>query len=263
MWTKNDSKTGINWENALAWAQIKNSLNYLGHNDWRLPTAKELQSIVDYTRSKDHNNAAAIDPVFNISAITDEGGTQNWPFFWTNTTHLDNMGGVYFAFGEALGYMKMPPSVSYFTLVDVHGAGAQRSDPKKGDPDSLIYYLGLNQVGDSVFGRGPQGDVQRIDNYVRLVRNAGPANINEYKNDDMFNVFPNPVLDVCSILFNERYPHIKIQIFNSVGCKIREADICKGNSASIDLSGFQEGVYFISATTETGTAFSKKIIVAR
>jgi len=41
--------------------------------------------------------------------------------------------------------------------VDVHGAGAQRSDPKSGDPD------------DYPCGNGPQGDAIRIDNDVRLV----------------------------------------------------------------------------------------------
>lgn len=33
-----------------------------GHADWRLPNAKELQSIVDYRRSPDASGSAAIDP---------------------------------------------------------------------------------------------------------------------------------------------------------------------------------------------------------
>jgi hypothetical protein len=45
--------------------------------------------------------------------------------------------------------------------IDVHGAGCQRSDPKDGDPDE---YPNL--------GNGPQGDTQRVFNYVRLVRDA-------------------------------------------------------------------------------------------
>jgi hypothetical protein len=45
-----------------------------------------------------------------------------------------------------------------YHYVDVHGAGAQRSDPKAGDPAMFPH------------GRGPQGDVIRIYNYVRLVR---------------------------------------------------------------------------------------------
>ena len=54
-------------------------------------------------------------------------------------------------FGRALGFISSD-------WVDVHGAGAQRSDPKNGDP------------GDYPYGRGPQGDAIRIYNYVRLVR---------------------------------------------------------------------------------------------
>ena len=41
--------------------------------------------------------------------------------------------------------------------MDVHGAGAQRSDPKQGDPD------------DYPEGNGPQGDAIRIYNHVRCV----------------------------------------------------------------------------------------------
>jgi hypothetical protein len=43
-------------------------------------------------------------------------------------------------------------------LLDVHGAGAQRSDPKTGNPRDFPH------------GRGPQGDVIRIFNFVRPVR---------------------------------------------------------------------------------------------
>jgi hypothetical protein len=43
---------------------------------------------------------------------------------------------------------------------DVHGAGAQRSDPKSGNP------------ADYPTGHGPQGDVVRIYNYVRPVRDT-------------------------------------------------------------------------------------------
>ena len=51
MWQQTDNGSGMDWEHALAYAQTQNNANYLGHNDWRLPNTKELQSIVDYTRS--------------------------------------------------------------------------------------------------------------------------------------------------------------------------------------------------------------------
>jgi hypothetical protein len=164
-WSKDDSGRGMNWQEALAWVQTKNRENFLGHNDWRLPNAKELQSIVDYTRAPRAFNTAqqgpALAPIFQTSRLSDG----EYPFFWTSTTHLAGpMNGrrvsqaVYVTFGRALGYMPTPPFSRNYQLLDVHGAGAQRSDPKSGDPAAFPY------------GHGPQGDVIRIYNYVRLVR---------------------------------------------------------------------------------------------
>ncbi len=169
MWTKGDSAKGLNWQEALAWAQAKNAENYLGHSDWRLPNAKELQGIVDYTRSPDTTSSAAISPLFTCTGITNEAGKADFPFYWTSTTHTSVAGSnasavsggyaVYVAFGRAMGYMTGgDPRVAGW--LDVHGAGAQRSDPKVGNP------------ADYPKGHGPQGDAIRIYNYVRLVRNV-------------------------------------------------------------------------------------------
>jgi len=51
-----------------------NAAGFCGFEDWRLPNVKELQSIVDYTRSPSTTGSAAIDPVFNAPVITDEAG---------------------------------------------------------------------------------------------------------------------------------------------------------------------------------------------
>lgn len=153
MWMAGDSGEGLNWQEALAYAE---SFEHAGYADWRLPDAKELQSIVDYSRSPGTTGSAAIDPVFISSAITNEAGEQDFPSYWSSTTHVSwsqVAGGsaAYVSFGRAMGYMNR--------WVDVHGAGSQRSDPKAGDP------------ADFPTGRGPQGDAIRIYNHVRLVRN--------------------------------------------------------------------------------------------
>ncbi|MCB9079255.1 MAG: DUF1566 domain-containing protein [Anaerolineaceae bacterium] len=157
MWGQADSAEALNWAEALAWVAQKNSENYLGYDDWRLPNAKELQSLVDYTRSPDTTNSAAIDPLFNASTITNNAGQADYPFYWSSTTHRKwtdvNDQGVYVAFGRAMGYLDN-------IWQDVHGAGAQRSDPKSGNP------------ADYPTGHGPQGDVVRIYNYVRPVRDT-------------------------------------------------------------------------------------------
>jgi len=159
MWSQSDSGEGMTWEDALAWVQQMNEENYLGYSDWRLPNAKELQSLVEYTRSPDTTNSAAIDPLFEATEITNEAGEKDYPFYWSSTTFL-RFGGVataaaYVSFGEGLG------SMDGVNVIDVHGAGCQRSDPKEGDPNDYPSW-----------GHGPQGDVQRVFNYVRCVRDA-------------------------------------------------------------------------------------------
>jgi len=177
MWAQADSGVGMDWEAALAWAQAKNPEGYLGHTDWRLPNAKEMQSIVDYSRAPKATDVTkqgpAIDPIFGITAITNEGGETDYPFYWVSTTFFDGTKdgapAAYVTFGRALGYMKLNGSTTY-QLLDVHGAGAQRSDPKAGSVTD--YLLGTDASGNPVYGRGPQGDVVRINNFVRLVRDA-------------------------------------------------------------------------------------------
>lgn len=177
MWARADSGAGMTWEAALAWVQTQNAAGYLGYNDWRLPDAKELQSIVDYSRSPDTGSSAAIDPLFNATAITNEAGEVDWPYYWASTTHAAYNGtgaaGVYIAFGRATGWQKATPAATCYSLYDVHGAGAQRSDPKSGNLSS--YTLGASCYGGLAYGRGPQGDTLRLSNYVRLVRDAGPG----------------------------------------------------------------------------------------
>ena len=156
-WMQADSGQGMDWPAALNYAE---NLELAGHSDWRLPNAKELQSIIDYTRSPDTTDSAAIDPVFDATEIKNEGGKKDFAHYWSSSTHVGARSAdtaVYFAFGRSLGFMK-DRRTGETTLMDVHGAGSQRSDPKEGDASKFPQ------------GRGPQGDVIRIDNMVRCVR---------------------------------------------------------------------------------------------
>lgn len=175
MWQQSDSGQGLIWEDALDYAE---NLTHAGYDDWRLPNAKELQCILDYTRSPDTTNSAAIDPVFEVTEINNEENVLDYPYYWAGTTHVQypNHGGwgAYMAFGRGLGFMMGQ-------WRDVHGAGCQRSDPKFGDPDDYPY------------GHGPQGDAVRIYNFVRCVREAAacPEDVNfdgEVNVDDLFTV---------------------------------------------------------------------------
>ena len=98
--------------------------------------------------------------MFNITEITNESGAVDYPWFWTSTTHVRSDGSgpsaVYISFGRTTGYRNN-------SWMNVHGAKAQRSDPRTYDP------------ADWPAGRGPQGDAILIYNSARLVRDTGSA----------------------------------------------------------------------------------------
>jgi len=162
MWHKNDNGETTNWDDAIDSCENSTLAEY---SDWKLPDAKELQSIVDYTRSPDTTSSAAIDAIFNSTAITNEAGNSDFGFYWSSTTHKTSNGmgasAVYISFGRALGYMNG-------TWMDVHGAGAQRSDPK--DISLVNTNNGGYVVVDGAVTHGPQGDVVRGLNFSRCVR---------------------------------------------------------------------------------------------
>lgn len=146
MWQMTDDGNTRDWQEALEYAE---NLELSGYDDWRLPNIKELQSIVDYTKSPETTDSPAIDDLFMLTE--DEG----YGFYWSSTSHMDGMNlsdsASYVAFGKALGQMNGD-------ILDVHGAGAVRSDPKSGDILDYPQYF------------GPQGDIRYVYNYVLAVR---------------------------------------------------------------------------------------------
>ncbi|MAT40073.1 MAG: hypothetical protein CL946_10770 [Ectothiorhodospiraceae bacterium] len=246
MWDKDGSSEGMNWEDALAWVQTRNAEQYKGYTDWRLPNAKELQSLLDYDRSPSETNSAAISPLFQVPTITDEGGETNYPFYWTSTTHEDgptDEKAVYICFGEALGFMEAPPGSGNYRLMDVHGAGAQRSDPKDGNP------------ADYPNGFGPQGDVIRIFNFVRPVRDAEATtgiDVGQSANPEGFRVqaiYPNPASSMAIVPIElETNRVVTITLYSITGeqmAEVTDAGLTQGSHLlRFDTSGYEAGTYF-------------------
>ena len=259
MWQKADDGNTRNWEESLDYAE---NLSLAGNDDWRLPNAKELHSILDYARAPDavdpQMQSAAIDPIFEISE--EEG------WFWTGTTLLeapqefDCMEAVYIAFGRAMGYM-YDPFMGDTVYTNVHGAGAQRGDPKAGDPAQWPQ------------GFGPQGDEIRIYNYVRCVRGNSSVEVEESKLNDthpenhvLLNVYPNPFNPEATISFTlPAAGNTSLVVFNTLGQQVatladewREAGTHQVVFKAHDLPN---GIYFAELKINGSRKTSRTVLV--
>ncbi len=160
---QDDSGEAMDWETALAYAEESTDG---GYDDWRLPNVKELQSIADYS-----GILPAVDPVFNVTGITNEAGNADYPYYWSSTSnpYIDprDEDGYWYAWYLASGYAVDADGN------DTHGAGAVRFDTKTED--------------------GPDGiDAERGENYVRLVRGG---DVTETPDGDPTTVNPDRVVE--------------------------------------------------------------------
>ena len=87
LWQQVGSSSKMTWEVALTYCE---GLNLAGYTDWRLPTNKELRSLVDYSR---------YNPAINTTYFP---GTVS-SYYWSSTTlasHTNGTWGVPFGYGD-------------------------------------------------------------------------------------------------------------------------------------------------------------------
>ncbi len=234
MWQQTDDGNTHNWEEALAYAE---NLSLAGHADWRLPNAKELQSIVDYTRGPQASNSAAIDPLFYCTPTFDYyGNAGQYGYYWTSSPLQDGPApytdAVYFCFGQANGEMEAPAGSGNFMLFDAHGAGAQRNDPKAGDTASFPDTF------------GPQGDVRYVFNYVRCVRNVDTSlAAKEPVWIEKIGLYPNPASAQIHIQLGAIYPSVMVTLMDMRGTLIRTLHAEKSNALLMQVADVPRGIY--------------------
>jgi len=161
MWSQDDSGEGFDWQGALAYAV---EATVAGYDDWRLPNAKELQSIADYSGVFPAINTS----VFNLTKLTNIKGQTDYPFYWSSTSNPvegsdgEVEQGTVYAWVLAAGYNTDPDGY------DLHGAGSVVFTPKseenftETDPEIHRYnYVRLVRSGNVT--KTPNGDPSCIN----------------------------------------------------------------------------------------------------
>ncbi len=246
MWQQADDGTTRNWENALQYCE---NLTHAGYSDWRLPNAKELHSIIDYTRCPDVTNSPAIDPLFSCTSFNNPDGDPNYGYYWTSSPLMDGprpyTDAVYISFGEAQGQMSFPPDNTP-ALYDTHGAGATRNDPK--------------EIGTGTYPRyfGPQGDILYVNNYVRAVRDVSNASsIKDILENDL-KIYPNPASRYITVSNGNTIENISIYTIHGAKVMDINPDV---KWKKLDISQLTNGTYLISVRDDLGNTFSQKVMV--
>ncbi len=141
MWQRQSGEP-MNWEDALAYCE---NLNLAGHSDWRLPSIKELRSIIDYSQ---------YNPTINTMYFPDTVSSNYWSST-TYTTHKNSAWFVEFKQGQSVGNPKS--SKTYYVRAVRGGQSAQAEDldarkqvSYPGDPAEISWFV---HISDSHIGR--------------------------------------------------------------------------------------------------------------
>jgi hypothetical protein len=80
-WQAESSATNMDWQEAKFYCESLNSTSFGGKSNWRLPTIRELISIIDRNKT-----SPAIDQIFSNTKPAD---------YWTTTPHQSRENNVF------------------------------------------------------------------------------------------------------------------------------------------------------------------------
>ncbi len=98
------------------------------------------------------------------------------------------------------------------------------------------------KVAKAFFGYNPKLAIETI--YSLLEDETLTSTIDyAYNNTDEIQIYPNPVKDKCTVSFGNEYAEVKVELYNMAGQKLFSQDFEYIQSATLNLSELDKGIY--------------------
>ena len=106
------------------------------------------------------------------------------------------------------------------------------------------------------------GSAQTYDVFVAKLNSV--TSVNEISNDNSFSVYPNPanqsaVISWSRWLSGAENKKCELKIFDVMGKEIWKSEV-RGQKSEVDVSKFENGIYFVQLQSENKTSTQKLII---
>lgn len=189
-------------------------------------------------------------------------------------------GSTVFGQTEALTEYSNMAGITFETIIDtdletpsgieIIGDRLLVSDYENGDIRVYDMSADFNYLGKFETGRegiagikvGPEGNLWYVnmeDSELHKIMPI-PTSINEIANNPNFNIYPNPSNGLVTVqLGTTDFLDMRVSVTNTLGQVIIEENITAGKF-NLDLSSFENGIYFINVANDQGR-FTKKIMI--
>ncbi len=136
------------WQPALDYIACLNDINYLNHNDWRLPNINELETLIN---AGEANSGTWL----NNQGFSNVKGFYYWPFFYYwSSTGLTKHTAYAWAVGMGNGWVGGDLKSSYSYVWPVRSGQLNNPDPQ--------YLANIWKTGQTIsYANGDDGDLQR------------------------------------------------------------------------------------------------------
>ncbi|MBW8048931.1 MAG: S8 family serine peptidase [Cytophagales bacterium] len=188
--------------------------------------------------------------------------TSGAPAYWAidnDSAVAGNPWGIYDAFTDAEKYQSLSSAIGR-TDAGIPGTGEDVSHVVGTGPFTL-------SVGDSVvvafalIGGDSLQDIQNSAVAADIMYNNPLTIPLPVVTNDQIKIIPNPTDGILKVLFNESVTNGTLVIYNIIGEKVMEFNFRDKNEQIVDISTFNDGVYFVRINTGSGMIFKKVVLL--